>query len=94
MKGYLDRDETPVVDGWLDTGDVGLVHEGELYITGRAKDLVILHGRNHAPAWFRSAIRAATSSAPETCVVLHDVAAHLEKGILSENGGSLSLPQN
>lgn len=35
--------------GWLDTGDLGFVHDGELYLTGRAKDLLILNGRNHEP---------------------------------------------
>ena len=36
-------------DGWLDTGDLGYFHEGSLYITGRAKDLLIIHGRNIWP---------------------------------------------
>ena len=43
------RDDTPIVDGWLDTGDLGFMYQGELYISGRAKDLLILRGRNHAP---------------------------------------------
>ncbi|MDF0530780.1 long-chain-fatty-acid--AMP ligase FadD32 [Tsukamurella sp. 8F] len=34
---------------WLRTGDFGVYHEGELYITGRVKDLVIVDGRNHYP---------------------------------------------
>lgn len=49
MRGYLDREEQPITDGWLDTGDLGFVHEGHLFITGRAKDVLILRGRNHAP---------------------------------------------
>lgn len=49
MRGYLDREEQPIVDGWLNTGDRGFVHQGQLTITGRAKDLLILNGRNHAP---------------------------------------------
>ena len=36
-------------DGWLETGDQGFVLDGELYLHGRAKDLIILNGRNHAP---------------------------------------------
>ncbi|GAA2333920.1 fatty acyl-AMP ligase [Streptomyces cuspidosporus] len=36
-------------DGWLLTGDLGFVHEGEVYVTGRTKDLVIHHGRNYHP---------------------------------------------
>jgi fatty acid CoA ligase FadD21 len=34
---------------WLRTGDLGFVHEGELFIVGRIKDLLIIRGRNHYP---------------------------------------------
>jgi fatty-acyl-CoA synthase len=33
-------------DGWYLTGDLGFIHDGELYITGRADDLIIVRGRN------------------------------------------------
>ncbi len=36
-------------DGWLDTGDLGYLLNGEVVITGRAKDLIIVHGRNVWP---------------------------------------------
>ncbi|HEX6501142.1 MAG TPA: amino acid adenylation domain-containing protein [Micromonosporaceae bacterium] len=35
--------------GWLRTGDLGFVRDGELVITGRLKDLIIIRGRNHYP---------------------------------------------
>lgn len=35
--------------GWLDTGDLGFVHEGLLYITGRAKDIIFASGQNIYP---------------------------------------------
>jgi fatty acid CoA ligase FadD32 len=35
--------------GWLRTGDLGVNHGGELYITGRLKDLIIVDGKNHYP---------------------------------------------
>jgi acyl-CoA synthetase (AMP-forming)/AMP-acid ligase II len=38
-----------VGDGWLDTGDLGFVHEGDLYIAGRAKDIIFINGANHYP---------------------------------------------
>ncbi len=34
---------------WVRTGDYGAYHDGELFITGRVKDLVIIDGRNHYP---------------------------------------------
>jgi acyl-CoA synthetase (AMP-forming)/AMP-acid ligase II len=48
---YDDPDATAEAfrDGWLDTGDLGFIHEGELYVAGRAKDLVIIRGRNYSP---------------------------------------------
>ena len=38
-----------LVDGWLATGDLGFVHDGELYLTGRLKDILILRGENVMP---------------------------------------------
>jgi fatty acid CoA ligase FadD32 len=35
--------------GWLRTGDTGVMHDGELIVTGRLKDLIIIDGRNHYP---------------------------------------------
>ncbi len=36
-------------EGWLATGDLGVVVDGELFVTGRLKDLVVVDGRNHYP---------------------------------------------
>jgi fatty-acyl-CoA synthase len=52
MAGYDGMPEATreaLVDGWLDTGDIGFLFDGELHLVGRAKDLIIVRGRNHAP---------------------------------------------
>jgi fatty-acyl-CoA synthase len=53
MLGYYDQPELTAraldAEGWLDTGDRGFLWGGELYLYGRAKDIIILRGRNIAP---------------------------------------------
>ncbi len=78
MEGYLDQPEATsrvLRGGWLDTGDLGFLYSGELYLAGRAKDLVRLRGRSHAPeeielpvneiASIRAGCLAAVSHLPE-----------------------------
>jgi acyl-CoA synthetase (AMP-forming)/AMP-acid ligase II/acyl carrier protein len=36
-------------DGWLRTGDLGLFHDGQLYISGRAKEIIFVNGQNYYP---------------------------------------------
>ena len=79
MKEYLNRPDSTAEalrEGWLDTGDLGFCLHGELYITGRAKDVLIVRGQNHDPAeierapWVLPAVRtgctAAVSHRPDT----------------------------
>lgn len=52
MVGYFRDEESTdacMADGWLDTGDMGYLSEGYLYIVGRAKDMIIINGKNHWP---------------------------------------------
>ena len=53
MQGYYANPEASegvmLADGWMDTGDLGYLVEGELVITGRSKDLIICNGRNIWP---------------------------------------------
>lgn len=59
MEGYLDdplATARALRDGWLDTGDLGFLLDGELFLTGRAKDVVLLRGRNHAPEEIERAV--------------------------------------
>jgi acyl-CoA synthetase (AMP-forming)/AMP-acid ligase II/acyl carrier protein len=36
-------------DGWLRTGDLGVMHDGQLYISGRAKEIIFVNGQNYYP---------------------------------------------
>jgi fatty-acyl-CoA synthase len=59
MVGYLGQPEATrmaLVNGWLDTGDLGFIAEGELVVCGRAKDVIILRGANHVPQEFEEAL--------------------------------------
>ena len=47
---------------WVRTGDYGAYHDGELYITGRVKDLVIIDGRNHYPQDLEYSAQEATKA--------------------------------
>src|SRR5471032_1723433 len=43
---------------WLRTGDLGFVHDGQLYIAGRCKDLIIVRGKNLYPQDIEQAVEA------------------------------------
>jgi long-chain fatty acid adenylyltransferase FadD28 len=45
---------------WLRTGDLGFISEGELFIIGRVKDLLIVYGRNHSPDDIEATIQEIT----------------------------------
>ena len=52
MHSYFRNEEATeecLVDGWLDTGDMGYLGDGYLFIVGRAKDMIIINGKNHWP---------------------------------------------
>ena len=52
MVGYYRDEEATeacMKDGWLDTGDMGYMSGGYIFIVGRAKDMIIINGKNHWP---------------------------------------------
>ncbi len=55
---------------FLRTGDLGFVHENQLYITGRIKDLIIIRGINYYPQDFEHSITASFKEIKQgSCVV-------------------------
>jgi acyl-CoA synthetase (AMP-forming)/AMP-acid ligase II/aryl carrier-like protein len=62
-KGYFENPEANArgftADGWLRTGDLGMMKGGKLFITGRAKEIIFVNGQNYYPHDIESiAIRA------------------------------------
>ncbi len=58
MMGYMgDPEKTAetLVDGWLDTGDIGYMRNGYLFVLGRDKELIIIRGHNYYPTDFERA---------------------------------------
>jgi acyl-CoA synthetase (AMP-forming)/AMP-acid ligase II/acyl carrier protein len=51
--GYFESPEVDAAaftaDGWLRTGDLALIHQGDLYVSGRAKEIIFVNGQNYYP---------------------------------------------
>ncbi len=56
----LDPSPGTTAGPWLRTGDLGFVSEGELFIVGRIKDLLIIRGRNHYPEDIEATVQQIT----------------------------------
>ena len=84
--GYHDNAEANAAaqrsDGWLATGDLGFIHAGSLFITGRAKDIIFVNGANFYP----QDIEAVAAGAPQ--IELGKIAA---AGVRSEDAEADAL---
>jgi acyl-CoA synthetase (AMP-forming)/AMP-acid ligase II len=72
FSGYVgQRTEDPFVGGWLHTGDLGYLAGGELYVTGRIKDMMIAMGHNYYPEDFEWAAARVEGVRPGRCVAFN-----------------------
>src|SRR5262249_10607591 len=82
-RGYWNRPElteetfrAQLADGdgpYLRTGDLGFVQDGELFITGRTKDLIVIRGRNHYPHDIEATVQAANAAFRPGCGAAFEV---------------------
>ncbi len=71
--GYLRAGEQPfTADGWLRTGDLGYLAGGELHVTGRLKELIILRGENFYPEDVEASVRTDPGVHRRRCVAFVD----------------------
>ncbi|TWP54287.1 fatty acyl-AMP ligase [Lentzea tibetensis] len=69
--GYWERDDPAFHAGVLRTGDLGFAFDGELFVTGRAKEVIIVAGANHHPHDLEATAEAAhLAIRPLGCCVL------------------------
>lgn len=68
MDGYTRTNEQPFAGGWLRTGDMGYLADGSLYVTGRAKDMLIAMGHNYYPDDFEWAASRVDGVRDNRCV--------------------------
>ncbi|MCT1352366.1 MULTISPECIES: long-chain-fatty-acid--AMP ligase FadD32 [unclassified Gordonia (in: high G+C Gram-positive bacteria)] len=73
---------------WMRTGDFGVWLDGELYITGRVKDLVIVDGRNHYPQDLEYSAQEASDALRPGFVAAFSVPANQLPGEVFEFAGS------
>ena len=67
MKRNLMRSFSDGRDGFCRTGDLGFLHDGQLYVTGRVKDIIILRGRNLFPQDIEATVRSSIGNDSGKC---------------------------
>jgi acyl-CoA synthetase (AMP-forming)/AMP-acid ligase II len=72
--GYVNASSDGLFSGgWLRTGDLGYMSDGELFIIGRSKEVIVHLGRNHHPQDIEWAVTAAIGASPGGCVAFSPV---------------------
>ena len=66
-------DDSPYDDGYLRTGDMGFIHDGELFVCGRIKDMIILRGQNYYPQDIEAVVEKASGLIRGNCVAAFQI---------------------
>ncbi|HWZ80298.1 MAG TPA: thioester reductase domain-containing protein, partial [Candidatus Sulfotelmatobacter sp.] len=87
-------DDTPYDDGYLRTGDMGFFHDGELYVCGRIKDMIILRGQNYYPHDIENVVEKSSGLIRHNCVAAFQIQEHSEPAlaIVAESRNPRALP--
>src|SRR5271157_4731759 len=87
-------DDSPYDDGYLRTGDIGFFHEGELYVCGRIKDMIILRGQNYYPHDIENVVEKSSGLIRHNCVAAFQIQEDSEPGlaIVAEVKNPKALP--
>ena len=75
---FKDTKEGP----FLRTGDLGFISEGELFFTGRLKDMIVIKGRNHYPQDIEKTVQETTSWIRPSCVASFSIELHGEEKLV------------
>jgi len=66
-------DDSPYDDGYLRTGDMGFFHDGELFVCGRIKDMIILRGQNYYPQDIENIVEKTSGLIRSNCVAAFQI---------------------
>ncbi len=66
-------DDSPYDDGYLRTGDMGFFHDGELFVCGRIKDMIIIRGQNYYPQDIEAVVEKASGLIRTNCVAAFQI---------------------
>jgi len=97
MKQFHARlvDDSPYDDGYLRTGDMGFFHDGELFVCGRIKDMIILRGQNYYPQDIEGVVEKASALIRAHCVAAFQIHEDSEPAlaIVAEVKNPKALPE-
>src|ERR1700736_6036775 len=87
-------DDTPYDDVSLRTGDIGFFHDGELYVCGRIKDMIILRGQNYYPHDIENVVEKSSGLIRHNCVAAFQIQEDSEPAlaIVAEAKNPRALP--